>query len=53
MLLLALPAIEGEEFGEKNVGHVSTIMRLLTRKSGDVASYFDKIDEKREVSKGS
>ena len=29
----------------KNLGHVSTIMRLLTQKDGDLSSYFDKIDE--------
>ena len=29
----------------KNLGNVSTIMRLLTQKDGDLSSYFDKIDE--------
>ena len=29
----------------KNLGNVSTIMRLLTHKDGDLSSYFDKIDE--------
>ena len=30
---------------KKNLGHVSTIMRLLTQKDGDLSSYFDKIDQ--------
>ena len=30
----------------KNLGNVSTIMRLLTQKDGDLSSYFDKIDER-------
>ena len=30
----------------KNLGNVSTIMRLLTQKDGDQSSYFDKIDER-------
>ena len=30
---------------KKNLGNVSTIMRLLTQKDGDLSSYFDKIDE--------
>ena len=29
----------------KNLRNVSTIMRLLTQKDGDLSSYFDKIDE--------
>ena len=29
----------------KNLGKVSTIMRLLTQKVGDLSSYFDRIDE--------
>ena len=29
----------------KNLGNVSTIMRLLTQKDGDFSSYFDRIDE--------
>ena len=29
----------------KNRGNVSTIMRLLTQKDGDLSSYFDKMDE--------
>ena len=29
----------------KNLGIVSTIMRLLTQKDGDLSSYFDKVDE--------
>ena len=29
----------------KNLGNVSTIMRLLTQNDGDLSSYFDKIDE--------
>ena len=29
----------------KNLGNVSTIMRLLTQKDGDLSSYFDRIDE--------
>ena len=29
----------------KNLGNVSTIMRLLTQKDGDLSSYFDKINE--------
>ena len=29
----------------KNLGNVSTIMRLLTQKDGELSSYFDKIDE--------
>ena len=29
----------------KNLGNVSTIIRLLTLKDGDLSSYFDKIDE--------
>ena len=29
----------------KNLGNVSTILRLLTQKDGDLSSYFDKIDE--------
>ena len=29
----------------KNLGSVSTIMRLLTQKDGDLSSYFEKIDE--------
>ena len=29
----------------KNLGNVSTILRILTQKDGDLASYFDKIDE--------
>ena len=29
----------------KNLGNVSTIMRLLTEKDGDLSTYFDKIDE--------
>ena len=29
----------------KKLGNVSTIMRLLTQKDGDLSSYFDKIDE--------
>ena len=29
----------------KNLGNVSTIMRLLTQKDGDLSSYFDGIDE--------
>ena len=29
----------------KNLGNVSTIMRLLTQKDGDLSSYFDTIDE--------
>ena len=29
----------------KNLGYVSTIMRLLTQKDGDLSSYFDKINE--------
>ena len=29
----------------KNVGNVSTIMRLLTEKDGDLSTYFDKINE--------
>ena len=30
----------------KNLGNVSTIMRLLTQKNGGFSSYFDKIDER-------
>ena len=30
----------------KNFGNVSTIMRLLTQKDGDLSSYFDRIDER-------
>ena len=30
---------------KKNLGSVSTIMRLLTQKDGDLSSYFDKINE--------
>ena len=30
---------------KKNLGNVSTLMRLLTQKDGDLSSYFDKIDE--------
>ena len=29
----------------KNLGNVSTIMRTLTQKDGDLSSYLDKIDE--------
>ena len=29
----------------KNLGNVSTIMRLLTEKDGDLSTYFDKINE--------
>ena len=29
----------------KNLGNVSTIMRILTQKDGDLSSYFDKINE--------
>ena len=29
----------------RNLGNVSTIMRLLTQKDGDLSSYFDKTDE--------
>ena len=29
----------------KNLGNVSTRMRLLTQKDGDLSSYFDQIDE--------
>ena len=35
---------EGEN--NKYLGLVSTIMRLLTQKDGDISSYFDKIDER-------
>ena len=30
----------------KNLGNVSTIMRILTQKDGDLSSYFDKMDER-------
>ena len=30
---------------KKNLGNVSTTMRLLTQKVGDLSSYFDKFDE--------
>ena len=32
----------------KHLGPVSTIMRLLTQKDGDLSSYFDKIDERED-----
>ena len=32
----------------KNLGNVSTIMRLLTQKDGDLSSYFDKTDERQD-----
>ena len=32
----------------KNLGNVSTIMRLLTQNDGDLSSYFDRIDERQD-----
>ena len=32
----------------KNLGIVSTIMRLLTQNDGDLSSYFDRIDERQD-----
>ena len=44
----------GEEIEQnKYVGHVSTIMRLLKSKDGDLLSYFDKIDESQNGIEGS
>ena len=37
----------------KHVGHLSTLMRVLTAKDGDLLSYFDKIDESLNGKKGS
>ena len=37
----------------KHVGHVSTIMRLLTSRDGDLLSYFDKIMKVKETRKNS
>ena len=36
---------------KKNLGNVSTILRLLTQKDGNLSSYFDEIDE-REAGNG-
>ena len=33
----------------KYVGHISTIMRLVTQKDGDLSTYFDIIDEKEDA----
>ena len=37
----------------KNLGNVSTILRLLTEKDGDLSTYFDKIDEAEDGIDGS
>ena len=52
--IATLPTREGEEKEQnKDVGHVSTIMRFLTSKDGDLISYFDEIDETQNAIKRS
>ena len=51
--IAALSTTGGEKIEQnKNVGHVSTIMRLLTRNDGDLIKKFDKVNDSQNGIKG-